>query len=321
MIRSLVPAAALMAALCLPAAAQDPQLVRMGTANLAGVYFPVGVAVCRLSNAERAEHGIRCAALPSEGSVANVAALRAGDVELALVQSDVQAAAVEGSGVFAEAGAFDDLRAVMSLHTEPLTIVARADAGIDGLQALEGTRLGYGPEGSGDRVLWDRVVEALGWSDAQFSETRVLAPGDQSQALCTDAVDAFVYAVGHPAQSVQEATLTCDARLVPVEGPAIDTLVAGSRTYSDTEVAGGLYRGNPDPTPSFGVSATLVARADVPDDTVYTIVSTALDQIDTLRGLDPVLADLDPQRMATTGLTAPLHPGAERYFRERGWIE
>jgi len=260
MIRSLVPAAALIAALSQPAAARDPQLVRMGTASLAGVYFPVGVAVCRLGNAERAEHGIRCAARPSEGSVANIAALRAGEAELALVQSDVQAAAVGGSGVFADAGAFGDLRAVMSLHTEPLTVLAQAGAGIDGLLALEGTRLGYGPEGSGDRVLWDRVAEALGWSDAQFSETRVLAPGDQAQALCTDAVDAFVYAVGHPARSVQEATLTCDARLVPVAGPAVETLVAGSRYYADTEIAGGLYRGNPDPTPRGSASSWLPAE-------------------------------------------------------------
>jgi TRAP transporter TAXI family solute receptor len=240
---------------------------------------------------------------------------------MAIVQSDIQAAALEGSGTFADAGPFGDLRAVMALHTEPLTVVAQADGGIDGLDGLQGARLGQGPEGSGDRALWQRVVDQLGWTETTFAETTVLAPGDQAQALCTDAVDAFVYAVGHPAQSVREATLTCDAHLVPVAGPAIDTLVASSRYYSDTQIAGGLYQGNPDPVPSFGVGATLVARADVPEDTVYTIVATALERIEMLRGLNPVLADLDPERMATAGLTAQLHPGAARAFRERGAIE
>lgn len=322
MFRTVALAAGLALGLGLPPlSAQDAQLVRVGTASLAGVYFPVGVAICRLSNADRPEHGIRCAALPSEGSVANINALRAGDVDMAIVQSDVQAAALEGSGMFADVGPFGDLRAVMALHTEPLTVVTRGAAGIDNLDALQGTRLGQGPEGSGDRALWRRVVDQLGWSDASFAETLVLAPGDQAQALCTDTVDAFVYAVGHPAQSVQEATLTCDARLVPVTGEAVDGLVASSPYYAAAEIAGGLYRGNPDPVPSFGVGATLVTRADLPEDTVHTIVATALDRIEMLRGLNPVLADLDPARMAAVGLTAPLHPGAARAFRERGSIE
>lgn len=132
----LLPVLALLAA---PTAAQqaeppEPILVSMGTAAVTGVYFPVGVSLCRLVNQHRRETGLRCAARPTDGSVANIAGLRDGRLELAIVQSDVQAQAVAGAGAFADRGPFDGLRAVMALHPEPLTLVARADAGIAGVE-------------------------------------------------------------------------------------------------------------------------------------------------------------------------------------------
>lgn len=320
---TLIAAAGLL--LAAPAGAQEappaPQLVSMQTAAVSGVYFPVGVALCRLVNQHRRDTGVRCAARPSGGSVANVATLRDGAAALALVQSDTQAQALAGSGAFATAGPFADLRAVMSLYPETLTLVARADAGIARVEDLPGKRVWLGEEGSGTRVLAGDLMAALGWTADSFAPVAVGGPTQMVQALCAGDLDAFFYAVGHPALVIQEATTGCPVQLVPVDGPAIDALVDAHPELVRAEVPGGLYRGVRDPVPSFGVSATLVTRADQPEALVHAMVGQIFADFDMLRGLEPTLASLDPEAMATEGLTAPLHPGAERYFRERGWID
>ncbi len=300
------------------AGALDQRLARMATGSLAGAYFPVGVALCRLVNETRREHGIRCSAQPSEGSVANIEALRAGAADFAIVQSDVQNAAMRGGGVFAGEPAFEDLRAVMSLHPEPLTVVARADAGIERFEDLFGKRISYGNPGSGQRALWDTLAGRMGWTPASFTAALELDPDQQAAALCDGRIDAFVFAIGHPAPSILEATSGCDAVLVPVTGPRISALVSVNPFYFETDIPGGLYRGNPDDVPTFGVGATLVTRADVADDVVATLFDSVFGNIETLRGLDPVLSDLDPREMATDGLTAPLHPAAEAILSRQG---
>ena len=297
------------------------QVVALGTGAITGVYFPVGVALCRVVNQHRRETGLRCAATLSDGSVANVAALRDGTDGLAIVQSDIQAAALAGTGAFAGAGPFDGLEAVMALYAEPLTLVARADAGVAGVEDLAGKRVWLGPEGSGTRSLAEALVAALGWTDASLAAvTPEVRAEDVPRALCAGQIDAFFYVVGHPAPVIQEATTECDARLVPIAGGAVEALVAADPALVLATIPGGLYRGTPAPVDTFGVSATLVTRESEPEDTIYTMVRAIFGDFDMLRGLDPVLAVLDPEAMVHEGLAAPLHPGAARYYRERGWI-
>lgn len=296
-------------------------LAEMGTGSITGAYFPVGVSVCRLANQHRRETGLRCAALPSAGSIDNIGGLRDGRLQLAIVQSDVQADALDGRGPFASAGPFDALASVVGLYPEPLTLVARADAGVARVEDLAGKRVWLGAEGSGTRLLADELLGALGWTDASLAPAPDLGSDGVARALCAGQIDAFLYAIGHPALVIQEATTGCDARLVPIDGAAVETLVAGDPGLVLSRVPGGLYRGNPAPTATFGVAATLVTRADEPEDMVYTIVSSIFGDFEMFRSLDPVLTSLAPEVMASDGLTAPLHPGAARYYRERGWLE
>lgn len=324
MVRPAVPA--LLAVLALaslpqPGAAAEPALVRMATGAVNAVYFPVGVSLCRVVNADRADHGVRCSAIPTEGSVDNVARLRAGEVETAIIQSDVQAAAWLGEGVFADAGPAPELRSLLALHPEPLTVVSRRGDGIAALADLRGKRVSYGSAGSGVRAVWEDLLESAGWNAADFAEVPEIPAPDLAEALCTGAIDAFVIAVGHPALSVQEATLGCDAMLVPVAGAPVESLVAARPFYFDTEIPGGLYRGNPDPVPTFGVVATLVTDAALPDATVEVLVTRMLDSIADLRGFEPALSTLEAGTMATAGRTAPLHPAAERVLRARGLLD
>lgn len=302
-----------------PDAAPVPQqLVWMGTGSIAGVYFPVGVSLCRLVNQHRPQTGIRCAATPTAGSVENIAKLRDGSLQLAIVQSDTQADALAGSGTFSSPMA--DLRAVMGLYDEPLAIVARPDAGIAAISDLAGKRVSLGEDGSGTRVVAEAVMTAFGIDPAGFAATPSLAPVRLGEALCDRQIDAFLYTVGQPALPIQEATGSCGALLIPVEGPPVAALLADRPAFVASEIPGGLYAGAAAPVPTLGVKAILVTRADVPDEVVGAVVSSALDDIETLRSLDPVLAGLEPADMASGGLVAPLHPAAEALYRARDLV-
>jgi len=213
------------------------------------------------------------------------------------------------------------LRSVFSIHPEPFTVVARADAGITTFADLKGKRVNIGNAGSGQRATMDVLMNALGWTTADFALASELQAAEQSQALCDNNIDAMVYTVGHPSGSIQEATTACDAVLVTVAGPEVDQLVADFPYYRVATIPGGMYRGNDSDVATFGVGATLVTSADVPDDVVYALVKSVFDDIDQFRSLHPAFANLDPRQMANDGLSAPLHPGAERYFREAGLID
>jgi TRAP transporter TAXI family solute receptor len=148
-----------------------------------------------------------------------------------------------------------------------------------------------------------------------------LKPAEQSAALGDNKVDAIIYTVGHPNGSIQEATSTVEAKLVNVTGDAIDKLVSENPYYAKAVIPGGLYKGNDADIETFGVKATFVTSATVPDDVVYTVVKAVFDNFDRFKGLHPAFATLKEEDMISAGLSAPLHPGAETYYRERGWID
>lgn len=294
-------------------------VVRMGTGSIAGVYFPVGVALCRLANQHRAETGLRCAATQTAGSGDNVAGLRDGSLGFAIVQSDALAQAVGGGAGFAAAGPDTGVRSVLTLYPEALTLVVRADAGVARVEDLAGKRVALGSPGSGTRSLADALMGALGWTTASFAATPDIAPERLGQALCRGEIDGFFYAVGHPARVIQEATTSCDARVVSIDGAAVDALVKSEPTHVATTIPAGTYRGTAGPVETFGVSATLVTEAAVPDATVGVLVRSLADDLDMLRGLEPVLAGLDPADMVPDGSIAPVHPAAAAIYRELGW--
>ena len=307
-------------AIAAPAAAQQT-FVSIGTGGVTGVYYPTGGAICRMMAKTRGDHGIRCAVESTGGSVYNVNAIRGGELEFGVAQSDVQFKAYNGTGSFADQGSNPDLRSVFSIHPEPFTVVARADAGIANFEDLAGKRVNVGNPGSGQRDTMEVLMAAMGWTNETFALASELQAAEQSQALCDNNIDAMVYTVGHPSGSIQEATTACDAVLVNVTGAAVDQLVADNPYYRVATIPGGMYRGNDADTPTFGVGATLVTSASVSDDVVYALVKSVFEDIDGFRGLHPAFANLDPKQMANDGLSAPLHPGAERYFREAGLID
>ncbi len=303
------------------AASAQQTFVAIGTGGVTGVYYPTGGAICRLVNRGRADHGIRCGVESTGGSVFNINAIRNGELEFGVAQSDWQFHAFNGTSRFEEQGAFEGLRAVFSVHPEPFTVVARADAGISTFDDLKGKRVNVGNPGSGQRGTMEVLMGAKGWTMGDFALASELQAAEQSQALCDNNIDAMIYTVGHPSGSIQEATTACDSVLVEVSGDAVDGLVNDNPYYRTATIPGGMYRGNDSDTMTFGVGATFVTSADVPEEVVYEVVKAVFENIDQFKGLHPAFANLDPAEMANDGLSAPLHDGAAKYFREAGLIQ
>ncbi|WP_299846282.1 TAXI family TRAP transporter solute-binding subunit [uncultured Roseovarius sp.] len=308
------------AAVMAPAAFAE-EFITIGTGGVTGVYYPTGGAICRLVNKGRKEHGIRCSVESTGGSVYNIKTIRQGELEFGVAQSDWQYHAYNGSSKFEDEGAFEGLRAVFSVHPEPFTVVARADAGISSFEDLKGKRVNIGNPGSGQRGTMDVVLEALGWTIGDFALASELKAAEQSAALCDNQIDAMIYTVGHPSGSIQEASTACDSVLVNVTGDAITKLIEDNSFYRTATIPGGMYRGSDNETTTFGVGATFVTSDAVSEEAVYAVVSSVFDNFDDFKKLHPAFANLKPEEMATAGLSAPLHPGAAKYYKEKGWIE
>ena len=301
------------------ATAAEETFITIGTGGQTGVYYVVGQSICRLVNRNTAETGMKCTAPSTGGSVANINAIKAGDMDMGVAQSDWQYYAYNGSPQF-EGGAFPDLRAVFSVHGEPFTVVARDDAGVTTFDDLKGKRVNIGNPGSGQRGTMEVLMEKLGWTLDDFALASELKSAEQAAAMGDNKVDAIIFTAGHPNGSIQEATTTTDAHLVPVVGPVIDALVADNAYYAKAVVPGGMYRGTDADVETFGVKATFVTSASVPDEVVYEVVKAVFDNFDRFKGLHPAFANLTEEAMISEGNSAPLHPGAEKYYRERGWI-
>jgi hypothetical protein len=309
-------AAALAAA---PAAQAQQKFITIGTGGVTGVYYAAGGAICRLVNKDRAKHGIRCSVESTGGSVFNVNTIKAGELDMGVAQSDVQFNAVKGAGGFQKDGAFKELRAVFALHPEPVTVVARKEANAKSFADFKGKRFNVGNPGSGTRSSLEELLAAMGWKLSDFSLASELKADEHGPALCDGKIDGFFYLVGHPSANIQDPTTVCGAKLVSVTGPAVDKLVKEKPYYAKATIPAGLYPGNDQPTQTYGVLATMVSSSKVPAETVYQVTRAVFENFDEFKKLHPALANLDPKSMIKDGLSAPLHDGAVKYYKEKGW--
>lgn len=297
------------------------RIITIGTGAEKGVYYPAGGAICRLVSRGRAQHGIRCFAEATDGSIYNLRALRQGDIDFAIVQSDWQYAAYKGEGVFASDKPFTDLRSVFSLHSEMFTVAVSKDSGIKNFAGLAGKRVNLGDQGSGMRAVMTELMKIKGWTDKSFAMSTSFKPTDAATRLCHGDIDAMVFTAGHPNGLIQDITSNCGAKLIPVEGPEVDALLAKNPYYARTAIPGGMYAGNPQNTSTFGVKATLVTTTKMGDEEVYQVAKAVFDNFDSFKTLHFVFATLDKDRMVSSGLIAPIHPGALKYYREAGLIK
>ena len=296
----------------------EQTFVTIGTGGVTGVYYPTGGAICRLVNKSRKEHGIRCTVESTGGSVYNLNTIAAGELDMGVAQSDWQYHAWHGTSKFKSQGPNKDLRAVFSVHPEPFTVVARKDSGIKNFQDLKGKRVNINNPGSGARGTMEVVMEAMGWTKADFKLAAELKSAEQASALCDNKIDAIVFTVGHPSGTIKEATTSCDSLLVNVTGPEIDKLVKENDYYRTATIPGGMYRGTDTDTVTFGVGATFVSSAKVPEYVIYNVVKAVFENFNEFKKLHPAFKILVKEEMIKDGLSAPLHDGAVKYYKEAG---
>ncbi len=320
LLKTLAVAAAFAGALASAPAVAQQKFVTIGTGGVTGVYYAAGGAICRLMNKDRAKHGIRCSVESTGGSVFNINTIKAGELDFGVAQSDWQFHASKGSAGFEKDGPFKELRAVVSVHPEPFTVLARKEANITKFEDFKGKRFNVGNPGSGTRASMESLLTTMGWKLSDFALASELKADEHGAALCDNKIDGFFYGVGHPAANIQDPVTTCGAKLVPLTGPAVDKIVAGAPYYAKVDIPGGMYAGNPNPTPTYGVLATFVSSTKTPDAVVYELVKAVFENFDDFKKLHPAFANLDPKDMIKNGNSAPLHPGAVKYYKEKGWM-
>ena len=320
-VRSMALCAAIAASLVAPEVLAQQKFMTIGTGGVTGVYYAAGGAICRLVNKDRAKHGLRCSVESTGGSVFNVNTIKAGELDLGVAQSDVMYNAAKGLTQFKDAGPYTDLRAVMSLHPEPFTVLARKELNAKNFTDMKGKKFNVGNPGSGTRASLEELLVALSWKMSDFALASELKADEHGAALCDGKIDGFYYGVGHPSANIQDPTTSCGAKLVSITGPAVDKLIAEKPYYAKAEIPAGLYPNNPQATETYGVLATLLASSKTSPDTIYVVVKAVFDNFDEFKKLHPALANLKPEEMVKNGLSAPLHEGAAKYYKEKGWIK
>ncbi len=310
--------------LSLSPATASTKYINIATGSITGVYYPAGGAICRLVNIGRKNHGIRCSSESTGGSVANLNSLRKGTTDFAIAQSDWQYHAYNGTGFFADQPPFKNLRSIFSLYTETFAVAVLKNSGIKKINDIVGKRVNFGPKGSGMYATMEVLSKVKGWDRSSFSAVTNLDPSSQVKAMCDGKIDVMIYTSGNPNGILQEATQNsdpkCRVRILGIDRKSIDKLIKVNPFYVKAIIPGGMYRGNPNDITTFGVKATVVTSSKISADVVYHLTKAAFSNMKNFKTLHPVFSSLSKKKSMRDGNSAPLHPGAIRYYKEVGLL-
>jgi hypothetical protein len=296
--------------------------VTIGTGGITGVYYPTGGAIAKIVNQKKKEYGIRCTVESTGGSVYNVNSIMSGDLEFGIVQSDRQYQAVNGLEEWKDSPQ-KDLRAIFSIHPESVTLVATVESGIMKIEDLKDKRVNIGNPGSGQLQNSIDALSAVGLNYEKDVKAEQAKASEAPGLLQDGRIDAFFYTVGHPSGAFKEATAgATKVRFVPITGPGIDALIKEKPYYAKATVAIKDYPGaaNDADVETFGVKATFVTSAKVPDEVVYAITKEIFENFEEFKKLHPAYEVLTKENMLE-GMSAPIHPGAMKYYKEAGMMK
>ena len=295
----------------------------IGTGAVTGVYYPVGKAMAKLVNAKRSQYKMRLTVESTGGSVFNINAVMGGDLDFGVVQSDAQYQAWRGVGQFAKAGPQKKLRSMFSLHSETFFLAAAQGSGVKSYPDLKGKDVAVGNPGSGTRQNLVDILAAYGMSFKDLRRAEGIKAVESTKLLQDGRIQAFAYTVGNPAGLIKEAVNgRIKVRFLAVGPKQLDALTAKYPYYVGAEIPVEFYPGalNKSNVPTLAVKGTFITSADAPEQAVYDITKEVFSNLDQLRKLHPALSRLKKQDMLK-GLSAPLHPGAARYYREVGLLK
>lgn len=298
--------------------APQKRFATIGTGGVTGVYYPAGGSISKMVNKKSDVYGLKVTVESTGGSVFNINAVMAGDLEFGIAQSDRQTQAWEGTDEWKDKGPQKNLRAVCALYPESVTLMAAVDANINSIEDLKGHIVNIGNPGSGNRGNAIIALENAGLNWETDIKAEGLKAAEAAKMLQDGRIDAYFYTVGHPNGSFKEATAgKRKVKFVPIDN--IDKLLEKYPYYAKSVIPIEYYPNaqNSADVPTFGVKATFITSADVPDDVVYAVTKEIFDNLEEFKKLHPAFGVLTKENMLE-GLTAPLHPGALKYFKEAG---
>jgi TRAP transporter TAXI family solute receptor len=308
----------------------ETRFLRIGTGNVNGTYYRIGGLIADIvgspPGSRPCERGGSCGvpglivvAQSSTGSVSNVLAIEGGEAESGFVQGDVAHFALTGTGAFAGQPAARRLRTLANLYPESVHLVVRLGANVAGVPDLRGKRVSLDAEGSGTLVDARLVLEAFGVREAEIAATYTPL-GPSIDLMREGRLDAFFLVAGWPAPAVSEVARDLGVGLVPLVGPAVDALLARHGFFARDTIPADAYPGVP-PTPTIAVGAQWLVADGLDDELVHGLAA-ALWHPSARERLDAGHPKGASVRIETAlaGVTVPLHPGAERFYRERGLL-
>ncbi|MEA2110371.1 MAG: TAXI family TRAP transporter solute-binding subunit [Pseudomonadota bacterium] len=310
-----------LALICLCAPVQSSarmRFVTIGTGGVTGVYYPTGGAISRMVNKKYKVYKLKATVESTGGSVFNINAVMHGDLEFGIAQSDRQYQAYNGMKEW-KGKPQKDLRAVFSIHPESITLIASDASGINSLKDMKGKRIAIGNPGSGQLGNSRDALWLAGLDEEKDINAEYIKAVESASALQDERIDAYFYTVGHPNGSIKEATAgRVKVHIVPIA--KVKPLTDKFPYYASANIPMKSYpnaTNKEELVPTFGVKATLVTSAKVPDDVVYAITKEVFDNFEDFKKLHPAYSVLTKNNMLE-GLSAPLHPGAIKYFKEAG---
>lgn len=311
-----IATATLVGMLSIPAFSAE--FITIGTGGVTGTYYPTGGAICRQVNKMKKETKIRCSVESTGGSVYNINTIKNGELDFGIAQSDTVYQASQGIGKF-EDKKVEKLKSVIAIYPELLALVTRKDANINSIADVKGKRINLGNPGSGNEATAMTLFDANNIKVSDLSFAGALKAAEMPDALRDNKIDGYFYMIGHPNANIKDATNSVDTKIVPLEGKAIDGLIAKYPYFAKAQIAEGLYKGVTSPVNTFGVKAVLITSDDVSEKAVYTVVKAILENFDSFKKLHPAYNNITKESLLD-GLSAPLHEGAKKYFKEAGLL-
>jgi len=305
-------------AISLSAPLSAVQFITIGTGGVTGTYYPTGGAICRMMNLRKKETGIRCSVESTGGSVYNVNAINANELDFGISQSDTAYQAYHGEGKF-KGKAITGLRSVLAIYPELLAFVVNKKSGIKKLSDIKGKRVNIDVPGSGTRMTTDIVLRASGIKRSDLGFVNELTASEGPTMLKDNKIDGYFGVFGHPTANIMDAANSVDIDLIPIDSKAIDALVAKYPYYAKGFISGTFYKGVPHDVPSIGVKAVLVTKNSIDEKVVYELVKTILDNFKEFKSLHPAYKTITKKSLLD-GLAVPQHPGAIKAFKEAGLL-
>jgi TRAP transporter TAXI family solute receptor len=297
--------------------AMAKQDILFGGASITGVYYQVALQLSNMMNKHAADK-YNYIGRPTGGSVFNINAIDRGAFDFAVAQSDRNWQGFNGAADW-EGKPVTGLRSVFSMHPETVLLVTRKDAGIKTVMDMKGKRINIGNPGSGQRGNAEDVLRIYGLDYNKDFSSEALQQAEASRALVDQKIDAFFFTVGNPSAAVEEPAQSVDLDIIDINSDGIKDFVVKHPYYIMTKIPAGTYKGVDRDVETYAVTATVISNESVSEEVVYDMVKTVFENLDELKASHAAFRNLNPKEMLQ-GLSAPLHPGAIKYYKEKGWM-